>query len=355
VSLQGELCTCELTSATKGPLGSGETLGCRKRLRTTLPVRAALDFRRVSAPDPPEARLSLARVGGLRHRRSPRVRREGFVLRSEPIGRRVVLDRGSPGKWVAVNAHDDLAESSPAGDAGAWTTARQAMSAAVADESLSGLPAALQRICRAATSSLPLSGAVVQVITEAREVAVLASSDPASRLLGEITFTVGEGPCLDAFTMGRPVLVPDLLGEGHRRWPGYVSAIREGGLRATYALPLHVGAVRLGVLELYGARVHSLSTAELSLSLVFAHVATDILLEPPSGSSAELLGDRSGEGLGHWVEIHQAQGMVTVDLGLDLAGALSLMRAHAFSRDVPLLEVARMILAGERLHVTDED
>ena len=44
-------------------------------------------------------------------------------------------------------------------------------------------------------------------------------------------------------------------------------------------------------------------------------------------------------------EIHQAQGMVMVDLEVDLAEALLLMRAHAFSRDVSLLEVAREILA----------
>jgi GAF domain-containing protein len=258
-----------------------------------------------------------------------------------------------------VNAHDGLPPSFPVGDSGAWAFARRAMSAAVADESLSGLPAALQRICRGVRSSLLLSGAVVQVITDAREAVVLASSDGASRRLGEIAFEVGEGPCLDAFTMGRPVLMRDLLGEGQFRFPGYVSAISGDGVRAAYAFPLHVGAVRVGVLELYDTRVRTLSSDELSLALIFAQAATDTLLEPPKGSSVALLEEPNvegmAEGVGHWVEIHQAQGMVTVDLDLDLAGALSLMRAHAFSHDLSLLEVARMILAGERIHVTDGD
>jgi AmiR/NasT family two-component response regulator len=55
------------------------------------------------------------------------------------------------------------------------------------------------------------------------------------------------------------------------------------------------------------------------------------------------------------LEVHQAQGMVTVDLGVDLAQALALMRAHAFSRDVALLELARHILEGERLPGAEED
>ena len=41
--------------------------------------------------------------------------------------------------------------------------------------------------------------------------------------------------------------------------------------------------------------------------------------------------------------------MVTVDLGVDLAEALALMRAHAFGRDLTLLDVARELLAGGRL------
>lgn len=245
--------------------------------------------------------------------------------------------------------------SDAAGGADTWERARQAMAEAVADESMVGLPAALQRICRAATTSLSLSGAVVQVITRSDEAVVLASSDDASRRLGELPFEVGEGPSVDAFAIARPVLVPDLLGEGQSRWPGYVSVIGGDGLRAAYALPLHVGAARLGVLELYGGRIHSLSPAELSLALVFAQAAIDSLLDPPSGSSVALLDDPQVEAMDRRVEIHQAQGMVTVDLGVDLAQALALMRAHAFSRGITLLQIARLILAGEQLLVIDGD
>jgi hypothetical protein len=120
-----------------------------------------------------------------------------------------------------------------------------------------------------------------------------------------------------------------------------------------YALPLHVGAVRLGVLELYSARIRLLSSAELSLAMAFAEAATDGLVDA-TGSSVALLDDRSVEAMDRRVEIHQAQGMVTVDLGVDLAEALALMRAHAFGRGLSLLEVARRILGGERLDATGE-
>lgn len=222
------------------------------------------------------------------------------------------------------------------------------MAETVVDPSLSGLAAGLQRVCRAAASSLGLVGAVVHLITGERE-ALVASSDEESRRLGELPFEVGEGPCLEAFALARPVLVPDLLIMGPSRWPGYLSALDGQGLRASYSFPLHVGAVRLGVLDLYGASARSLAPDELSLALVFARVATDALLTAADGSSVGLFDDPQLGAMDGRLEVHQAQGMVTVDLGVDLAQALALMRAHAFSRDVALLELARHILEGERL------
>ena len=259
------------------------------------------------------------------------------------------------GKRVAVDAHD-APSGSAADESGARELAGHALAGAVVDEGLTSLPAALQRICRATTSSLSLAGAAVQVITGTSDPVVLGSSDSVSRRLGEIPFEVGEGPCLEAFAIARPVLVPDLLGGGQSRWPGYVSAIAGEGVGAVFALPLHVGAVRLGVLEAYGAAARSLSTLEVSVALVLAEIATACLIDTPDGSASALLDDHGlMKAMERRVEIHQAQGMVTVDLGVGLAEALALMRAHAFSRDLPLLELARLILAGERIALLGTD
>jgi hypothetical protein len=247
-----------------------------------------------------------------------------------------------------VDRHDDQ---TPAGDGRehtSWRLARAAMAQTHADPSLSGLAAGLQRVCRAATSSLGLLGAVVHLITGERE-ALVASSDEASRRLGELPFEVGEGPCLEAFALARPILVPDLMLMGPPRWPGYLSAVDGHGLRASYSFPLLVGAVRLGVLDLYGASPRSLTPTEVSLALVFARVAIETLLDGSDGSSVALLDDPQVGVMHGRLEIYQAQGMVKVDLGVDLAEALALMRAHAFGRDVTLLDVARLILDGERL------
>ena len=44
-------------------------------------------------------------------------------------------------------------------------------------------------------------------------------------------------------------------------------------------------------------------------------------------------------------ELHQAQGMVMVQLGVSLAAALALLRAYAYANERDLVDVARDVVA----------
>ena len=247
-----------------------------------------------------------------------------------------------------MTAHDGTA---PLG-AGRREFALAALSAARADDDVHDLPALLQRICRAAEECLGLVGASVHLLNRTEGGGVAASSNEVARLAGEAAFAVGEGPSLDAYGQARPVLASYLLEEGVRIWPGYVDTLRLSGIRACFSLPLHVGAVRLGVLDLYAASPAPLRPDQVSLGLTFADLATESLLNPPPGTSAAEVNARLVEVLERRGEIHQAQGMVMVDLGVDLAEALTLLRAHAYCGGLGLLDGAREIVAGARLPAT---
>ncbi len=214
---------------------------------------------------------------------------------------------------------------------------------AVADPDLGGLAASLQRVCRAASGRLRVLGVAVHLMTAGSD-EVAASSDLDTRLLAELQFTCNEGPGLVAFRTHRPVLVPDLE-SASARWPGFVSLAIERGARGVFSFPLQEGAVSLGVLELYADHSAGLDLQDLALAGAFAKVATEIILDGGTTLGGELdpglaasLGDRD--------RVHQAQGMVMVDLGISLADALARMRAHAFSRNLTLVEIAHQVIAG---------
>ncbi|MFD0524435.1 GAF domain-containing protein [Paractinoplanes durhamensis] len=117
-----------------------------------------------------------------------------------------------------------------------------------------GVTGVLRRLCSAAERALSAQGVGVSVGAEAGVPGVAAVSGPACRALEELQFTLGEGPCLEAFNRRRPVLVPDLADESPGRWPAYLPALHEQGVQAVFAFPLQIGAARLGTLDIFRGR-----------------------------------------------------------------------------------------------------
>jgi hypothetical protein len=203
----------------------------------------------------------------------------------------------------------------------------------------------LRRLCAAAAQALSASGVAMSVMTEDGVRGATIASDPASERIEELQFVLGEGPSLDAVASHRPVLVPDLVGEAMSRWPAFTPAAGDHGVRAVFALPLQVGAARLGVLDVFRARPGHLSRDELRCALMFAEVALTTLLDGQANADVGALADGLAGAVESRAEIHQAQGMVMVQLGVGLAEALARMRAHAYAEDQDLSDVAGSIIA----------
>ena len=211
---------------------------------------------------------------------------------------------------------------------------------------LSGTAKTLHQLCRAAAQDLIASGVGISLHSHSGGSGMAAASDPVSARVEELQFALGEGPCLDAYTSRRPVLAGDLSSVGAARWPVYASAAAEHGVRAVFAFPLAVGDGCLGALDVYRSRTGSLSATALAGAETFAAYATATLLEGQERADPE----HTPPGLDHVFatrfEVHQAQGMLTVQLGVDLDEALARLRAHAFAHGRSLVEVAHDVLAG---------
>jgi hypothetical protein len=204
--------------------------------------------------------------------------------------------------------------------------------------------------CEAAAAVSGADGAWLTTMSDpARRELVHATSQPAADL-EELQFTVGEGPCVDAFTSGVPVLVPDLgAADVRARWPGLTAAGQGAGAAALFAFPLVQGAIRAGVLGLYRGTRGLLGPDALADVLVCADVALLLLLGARSGADGP--GYPDGDGWrGQHARVYQATGMVSVQRGVGLEEALALLRAYAFAHDVGLGEVAAQVV-GRRLRL----
>ncbi|HKS48964.1 MAG TPA: GAF and ANTAR domain-containing protein [Amycolatopsis sp.] len=211
------------------------------------------------------------------------------------------------------------------------------------------------RLCAECLSVLPVSGAGVALMTaEGPSGVVLAATDQRARQLEELQFTLGEGPCVEASGSGRPVLQPDLVAAGPARWPGFGAAVLEAGVHAIFAFPLRVGAIRVGVLDLYRDTPGHLTTHELAEAVAFAEAATVVVLhlqdhDRRDGSHAALAGPIDGR-----AEVHQATGMITIQLGISLAEALLRLRAHAYASGRTVSAIAAEVV-NRRMRFDDSE
>jgi hypothetical protein len=150
-----------------------------------------------------------------------------------------------------------------------------------------------------------------------------------------------------------PVLAPDLRDtESSRRWPAFALEARRTGATAIFAFPLVIGAIRAGVIGLYRNSAGPLSSLQLRDCLLLADTATVLLLDSldgGAGPAASHDGTRPGgqapDLAVHRVEIDQATGMLTVQLGVTAAEAFARLRAYAYTEDRRLADVASDIVA----------
>lgn len=208
-----------------------------------------------------------------------------------------------------------------------------------------GTSSIIDRVCLAAVELLSLEGAGLSLMVGGELQGTAGVSEPGIAAVQELQLSLGEGPCVDAAARGEPVLEPDLADPAVVRWPAFAQAGVEAGVLAVFAFPLHLGAIRIGVLVLYRGRAGALSADEQSLGLVLADVATQVILGLQAGAEPDRLHALLAKEPAHWAEIHQATGMVSLQLGVSLDEAFVRMRAFAFARDRSLRAVAGDIVA----------
>ena len=238
-------------------------------------------------------------------------------------------------------------------------------------------PALAWQICRAGLEGLGLDGAGLSLLTATTARLTLAATDPTAQLLEDLQITLNEGACIDAAATGRPVLIPDLHHSSQTaRWPVFAGAVAERTeVSALFAWPLQWGAITIGVLDLYRITPGPLDDLQWRDAAAFADTAALMLLgrrtEPAglpgdgagidgtgiAGAEADLGAHTDSwldEAIDYRVEIHQATGMVLAQLGISATDALARMRAHAFSHQQLLIDVARDVVHRRLVFTRDE-
>lgn len=198
--------------------------------------------------------------------------------------------------------------------------------------------------------ALPIDGVSVSVMTAAGSHSTVSSSDDLATRLEQLQFDLGEGPHWSALRTGEPVLVDDVRADDGCRWPVFRHALADLDVAALFSIPLRLGAATVGVVDLHRTRPGSLTAAQAAQAVSLARGAAEEALRRAAEDAVAESGDSVGVGLRR--EVHQATGMVSVQLGVSATDAFAWLRARAYATGRSLDEVARDVIV-RRLSARD--
>jgi hypothetical protein len=212
------------------------------------------------------------------------------------------------------------------------------------------------RICRLCIDALAVTGVGISMITDTGNRGVVCATDETAARIEELQVTLGQGPCMDAVTSGAPVLVADVArgsGLAVERWPAFLDSAYDAGVRALFAFPLRIGAIGVGAMDFYRNRSGDLTDGELAAALMAADAAAMAVLRLGAANGDPFADDPEAR-TNFGFEVHQAAGMIQVQLGVPSEAAFLALRARAFASDRPLSDVARDVVE-RRLRFSPED
>lgn len=199
-------------------------------------------------------------------------------------------------------------------------------------------------LCGVATEITGMSGAGITVFDGDLARGSVCSTNQVSALVEDLQYTLGEGPCVDAHTLGFPVGEADLAAPTVPRWPAFTPPALSGGARAVFGFPVRIGTVRLGALTLYRDQPGVLSDDQHADALVMADVAARSILALQAGAPPGTLSAELDVRADFHLVVHQAAGMVSVQLDVSVTEALLRLRAQAFATGRSINELARDVV-----------
>jgi hypothetical protein len=215
------------------------------------------------------------------------------------------------------------------------------------DEAVDALSAPADSVVDVADSFVrvfPVAGASISTVGDFLGNETLSASSDLAARIDELQFDLGEGPCWDALSTGRPVLEPDLWAGPPPQWPAFSRAI-PGDVGAIFAFPILVGRLRIGAVDMYAGAPTELNRLQTRQATTLAGlVGRNVLrlaLESAGGDVDERMLTKHSRRT-----IHQATGMVLAQLDISAEEAGLVIQGHAFASGRSMKEVAEDILAG---------
>jgi GAF domain-containing protein len=209
------------------------------------------------------------------------------------------------------------------------------------------LAATLQQAVQAAKQLFDADAAGVMLVDVDGTLRWASASDERAQILEDNQEVFAAGPCMEAFTSGRPAVMTDATLE--RRWGDIVLTFVEVRIRSGLSVPVDLGGGPIGTLDVYASEPRGWDQSEVTALQAYAGVVASLL---GAAATAQLRGALAGQlqtALESRGLIERAKGALMERERLDDQEAFTHLRRAARSSGRKLTEVAREVATGQPL------
>lgn len=192
---------------------------------------------------------------------------------------------------------------------------------------------------------LDVGAAGIMLVAPDGDLRVMASSSETMRVLELFELQAREGPCLDCYRTGQPVLNCDLA-TADDRWPRFAPEADDAGFHTVHALPMRLRGTVIGALNLFHVHPGDMRQGDIDAAQAMADVATIAILQHRATHEAQVLNEQLDHALNSRIVIEQAKGMLAERLGVDMEQAFAMLRSHARNHNRRLVDLARDVVEG---------
>lgn len=205
---------------------------------------------------------------------------------------------------------------------------------------------ALDKICGAALEAVPVATRAGISMTVDAQIGTYVFTHPDVEDVDRAQYATMDGPCVEAFLTGTPVVIPSTLEPGP--FEEFCRTAAEHGLLSVLSTPLTAGAQVVGALNLY-APVEDAFDADAEETLrAFATHAAYLLLNHQAYWDARSLTENLVQALESRAQIEQAKGIIMGSTGASPEEAFEQLRAQSQQENVKLRDIAGEIVRTSR-------
>jgi GAF domain-containing protein len=208
------------------------------------------------------------------------------------------------------------------------------------------LTSSLNEITDACVELFHVNGSGIMLADDQNISRYVAATDGPGRVLEIVESETGQGPCTEAFVTNRPVPVTDVTAEP--RWPDLAAAVAPHNVRAVLGVPVRLGAVPVGTLDVYRDRPHEWDATERTALVRYGDLVETTLAAALSAHKAQELAGQLQYALDYRVIIERGVGYLMARDQVDAVTAFNRLRRAARNTNTKIGEVAtRLLETGE--------